>query len=397
MSLYYKPIWPGFGTRLTELIVDESAKLGHNVSIFTGRIPKNMRIEKKHGFKFYEERMGDGTVSVHRLWTPSSKHEGLLKRTIVYNMFIFQCFFKILFSRNIDLLMGLHPYPPFFISILFLAKLKKIKFFMAQGDLWPDTLTELGIIKNSVVFNFIKKLSTFSFNLADVIMPITNEIKEGMKKYSIPPSKIKVVELGTNIEIFKPINLEKTDTQFIIMYSGIFSSNYDFDIIFEAAKNLKDNSDFCFILSGAGELKNVLEEKIAHENLSNVKIEAPVKSLDDVVIKLNKADILVLGMHDNMQARTAHPSKLFEFMACGKPLVVSSVGAVKEIIEKSGGGIVVNPYDSEGFTNAILELYNSAEKRQKMSINSVEYISKNYTLEIFRKKLSILLNGLISP
>ena len=45
VSLYYKPIWPGFGTRYAELLTDEAAKNGHNVTMMTGRIPKNLNVD----------------------------------------------------------------------------------------------------------------------------------------------------------------------------------------------------------------------------------------------------------------------------------------------------------------------------------------------------------------
>ena len=46
ISLYYKPIWPGFGTRFSELLVDESVNSNHNVTLYTGRIPKSVQVEK---------------------------------------------------------------------------------------------------------------------------------------------------------------------------------------------------------------------------------------------------------------------------------------------------------------------------------------------------------------
>ena len=51
MSLYYKPIWPGFGVRNPQLVLDEAAKSGHDVILYTGRIPAEMQAEERHRLK----------------------------------------------------------------------------------------------------------------------------------------------------------------------------------------------------------------------------------------------------------------------------------------------------------------------------------------------------------
>ena len=125
ISLYYKPIWPGFGTRFSELLVDETAKSGHEVILFTGRIPNSIEIDKKFRLKKFKENAGKGTINTNRLWTPDIKHEGSSKRNFTYFVFMLQCFFKVLFSRKIDLIMGLYPYPPFFFTYCNFGKNKK--------------------------------------------------------------------------------------------------------------------------------------------------------------------------------------------------------------------------------------------------------------------------------
>jgi len=92
-------------------------------------------------------------------------------------------------------------------------------------------------------------------------------------------------------------------------------------------------------------------------------------------------------MNDNLQANSAHPSKIFEFMACGKPLVVSCNGAVKKLLTESNGGIVIKPGNHEEFAHAILDLINSKEKRNILGKNSRIYIEKFHSIKSFRKNL----------
>ena len=98
ISLFYKPIWPGFGVRVPQLILDEAARNGDNVTLFTGRIPKDIEIETKHRQKVFSDKIGKGSVTINRLWTPNVKHEGIFNRVLTYFLFMFQCFFKLLTS-----------------------------------------------------------------------------------------------------------------------------------------------------------------------------------------------------------------------------------------------------------------------------------------------------------
>ncbi len=395
VSLFYKPIWPGFGVRVPQLILDEAARNGHNVTLYTGRIPKDVKVDEKYRQKKFLDKIGNGSIEINRLWTPNVKHEGIFNRIFTYLLFMIQCFFKLLLSKDTDILIALHPYPPFFISLLYIAKWKKIKTFLMQGDLWPDNLIELGIINNKIFYSFIIKLSSWSFNISDIVVVITDELKRGTEKYLKNKSKIKVLELATDTALFCPQNVHEDlyEGKFIALYNGIFSPNYDFDIILNSAELLK-NEQILFVIAGAGELKNYIKNEIDKKKLDNVIIEEPLPKIEDVVKKINRADILLLGMNDNLQACTAIPSKLFEFMSCGKPVVCSGKGATVDLLTKSNGGLLVQPRDSKSFSKNIKELYTSQHLRMTLGKNAREYIEKNHSLEVFGKNLSKILDDL---
>ena len=394
ISLYYKPIWPGYGTRSTQLYVDQATNVGNNVTILTGRIPQEFKAEKKYRQKKFQEKIGKGSLEIHRLWAPNLKHEGLIKRTLIYSIFLFECYFKILFSKKFDVIIGMHPYPLFFIPIIFLSKFKKIKFVMEEADLWPDVLWELKIIKNRTFYNIISKFSILSYKLSDLVLVITEEIKSGLDKY-LSESNIKVLPLAVDTRIFYPQEASSKlyNEKFVVMYSGILSPNYDFDIILNAAKIINE-PNILFIISGTGELKNEIEKQILEKKLTNVKIEPPVETIDEVVTKLNRADVLILGMHNNIQAQTAHPSKLFEFMACGKPIICSCTGATRRLLDSAKAGILVEPQNYESFSQAIISLYDSIEQQKILGLNGRKFVEENFSLSIFENKLQTFLHKL---
>ena len=395
ISQFYKPIWPGFGTRSPQLVIDEAAKSGNEVIVLTGTIPTNIDTDQKYRLKKLREKIGNGSIEINRLWVPES-HQGFIKRSIIYFYFIFQCFFKMLTIKNIDLVIGLHPYPPFFIPIILLSKLKKTKFILYEADLWPNNLIELGLLNRGFLYSIIKKLSGWSYNNSHHVIVITEEIKKNIQEYFDKKDKVIVLNMAVDTTTFKPevVKDDRYAGKFVVMYNGIFSPNYDFDIIINAAKII-DNEKIIFVISGSGELKKEIVKKIQKLKLNNIKIENPVPTITELVRKLNRADILVLGMHDNLQAKTAHPSKVFEYMACGKPIICSTVGATEDILVKANAGIVVKPGDYDDFTSAILRFYNSKKLREEYGKNGREFTQKNYSLNVFQEGLNSILKNLM--
>jgi len=389
ISTYYKPIKPGYGTRTPEIIIDSSAKLGNDVTVITGIVPSDMISDSKFSKLDHTEIIGNGTVRTKRVWIPTSGHHKPFRRSLIYVMFVWQCFFKILFSRDFDIILGLFPFPPFLIPLEFLAKLKRKKFYLHQGDLFPDTVIDFQIIKNPFIIKFLKKISIISFNLADIIGVNNLATKNGMQKYVTDKSKLKYLELAIDTELFTTIN--KKTSKFTVLYNGVFGPAYDFDLILDAAKKL-EQYDIHFIIAGQGELESNIKHGIDKRKLTNVQIKSPVKKLSDLIFRINDSDITILTLIPSNVSKTPHPSKIFEYMACGKPVICAGSGAIEDIFKRSEAGIIIPSGDLEKFTRSILHLYNNPDILNKMGKNARKYAVENHSMNVYMKNFNKILN-----
>jgi len=392
ISTYYKPIRPGYGTRTPEIIIDSAARLGHDVTVYTGIVPKDMISDEKHSKRKHIEKIGDGSVEINRIWIPTSGHNKPLSRTLIYLMFVFSCFFKMLFNKNHDVVLGLFPFPPFLILLEILAKIKRKKFYMHQGDLFPETVIDFHIIKNKFAIDFLRKISIWSFNLADIIGVNNLATKVGMKRYPIDQNKVKYLELAIDTELFYPIK-KPTNTNFTVLYNGVFGPAYDFDLMLNAAKKM-EGKDIEFIIAGKGELEQYIRNGIKKRNLTNVKVLGPVKEIKDLVKRLNYCDIAILCLVPSEVSKTPHPSKIFEYMACGKPVICVGAGAVEEIFKRSGGGLLVPPKDIDGFTKSILKFYDNRKLCEEIGIKARSYIEANHSMEVYMRNFEVIINSL---
>lgn len=351
------------------------------------------RFFTNYGHKLFS-REHLNNIEIFRVWVPPLQHFGFIKRLMLYASFMFSSIIGLFFIGRADVILGTSPEPPFLIIPgFFYSRFKKAPYVLTLGDLWPDTVVDLGIFKSKVLIGLVKFISLMSFKIANQIIVITSSIKTGIVNYGIADEKVSVVELGVDTKFFQPHNknmeLENGifGNKFIVMYSGIFGPTYDFDTFLEAAKLLEPFGDILFVIRGHGECEEQILNKISELVLSNVQVLGPVSDVGKVVEYLNSADLFVIPMKDVKVSETAHPSKIFEYLACEKPVVCCAKGELAELIDNSKSGLVVEPGNPKTLAEAVKELYLDGEKRIAMGKKGREYVSKNFSYEVVGKKI----------
>lgn len=393
ISVYYKPIRPGYGTRTPEIIIDSAARMGHDVILYTGVVPDDMISEQKFGERRTYQTIGKGSVEINRLWIPRSGHHKPYRRSMIYTLFIISCFFRMAVARNFDVIMGISPFPPFFIPLEILAKLRRRKFYMHQGDLFPNTVIDFNLTKSRVMIRLLQTTSIMSFKLADIIGVNNLATKQGMAQYPIDQDKVIFIELAIDIQIFKIVSVDRDD-KFVILYNGVFGPAYDFDIILDAAQVLSKFNDIKFMIAGKGELKSYIEDGIRKRSLNNVILQEPVARTSDLIERLNSCDVAVVCLVSADVSKTPHPSKIFEYMACGRPVVCSGSGALEDLFNRSKAGFIVPPGDVGAFVDAILRLYRDSNLRHEMGTNGRRFVEEHHSMEVYMRNLEVIITKL---
>lgn len=394
LSFFFYPIYPGGGTRYPFMFGESLTRNGHQVIVVT-TFPQNSNRKFITGYRHrfvYKERIGN--IELIRVWTPPFQHSGLIRRLLLYLCFMFSSLIGIFFTGKIDAILGISPEPPFLLIPGFLyGKIKKAPYILTLGDLWPDSLIDLNIIKSQFFIKLIKIVSRISYIISDHIIVITSSIKKGLLKYGINNKKVSIIELCVDTTLFRPHSKNENlsngifRNKFIVMYSGIFGPAYDFDTLLNAAKLLEPFPEICFIIRGDGERRKEIMFKISRLTLRNVRVLDIVSEISSVIEYLNLADIFILPMKDVKVSETAHPSKVLEFLACGRPVVCSTKGELADLIHSSKSGLVVEPNNPQALAEAILDLYQNDEERMAMGRNGRNYVLLYFSYDIFGCKL----------
>jgi glycosyltransferase involved in cell wall biosynthesis len=169
------------------------------------------------------------------------------------------------------------------------------------------------------------------------------------------------------------------DKKFTVLYSGNMGLAQGLDTVIKTAIILQKHPIyFCFV--GNGVKLQSLKEKSKQMNLDNVSF-LPSQKKESLIQIIKKASVCLVPLKNEPLFRHAIPSKLFEYMACGRPVIVSIEGEVEKIIKRANSGLIATPEDADSIAKQILYYYNNRGKIDYHGQNGVLYVTENVRKE----------------
>ncbi len=405
LASVFWPIYPGQGGRHAFVIGEILAKLGYDVTVVTTYpLNKGNFSGKNRGFTSEEHVKGMKLIRV-----PSflSKNPSFMHKLLFYISFMFGSLFALPKVRSADIVIGLHPPPPylFFPGALF-SRLLQSKYVIRVTDIWPDVLFEhfnwpRSQIGRGIVHLYVKKV----LNFPDHIMAFTPQIRDRLMKDGVSSDKLSTIEIAVDSSLFCPMSdsIKKLsdeeyalfDENFVVFYSGAFTFSYDFDLFLKSAKMLEKYEDLRFVLLGDGAAKNQIEQKIDDLEVENVVLLPAVSQADQVATYINCSDVCTVPMRGVAADTMTRPSKTFEFWSCQKPVVSSSIGELPSLISESESGIATEPGNCADFAQAIERLYKDRALTKKMGENGRSFVKNRFSYTILGKNLTDMVDKVV--
>jgi len=235
-------------------------------------------------------------------------------------------------------------------------------------------------------------------------MVITDYLKKRLIEYGIPDRKITKVGLTVDTTLFSPdkpmidsnaISISSIENRFIVLYSGSFGKMYNFDPLLEAAELLKDYNDIHFVIRGDGDQSQYISKRIKEMDLTNVSLFGPVSNTDNIISFINCASVCIVPIRGSKNIDMTHPSKMFEFWSCQKPIICSTRGETKNLIDKYNVGIAIPPDDSMAMFKALIYLYNNKNIVKEMGMNARKMVEKEFSYARIKKKLIDVIKNMV--
>jgi len=376
--------------------------LGAEVTILTAmpNYPK-MEIFDEYKGKWYKKEV-DNRITIYRSWIFVKKSKRVIARLLNYFSFVFSSIIVGLIKvKKHDIIIC--ESPPLFlgISALILKWMKGSKLVFNVSDLWPESAEKLDIVTNKTLLGISYKLESFIYRHSELVSGQTQGIVKSINQrftnlntYWLPNGiDFNQYNIDANGENFRKEN-NCGSTDFVLMYAGIIGHAQGLDVILDCAKILENDKQIKFLIIGDGPERSRLVERKTDMRLDNLNFvgNIPRTSMSEAVAA---CDAYIVPLKKNDLFLGAIPSKLFEPLAMGKPILLGVNGEARELFITHGkAGLFFEPENANDLSAKICEMILNESNSEQMGLNGKKYVAENFNrknlAKLFFEKLNTL-------
>jgi glycosyltransferase involved in cell wall biosynthesis len=302
-------------------------------------------------------------IRVVRVKTYITANEGFLKRTLDYLSFMLMATVMSVFERRPDVVVATSP--QFFCALAgwMVGVLKWRPFVFELRDLWPASIMAVGAMRKSLVIRLLERVELFLYRRADAIVSVTESFREDLVARGVPRGKIHVVLNGVDLDRYEPRERDAAlarefglEGRFVAGYMGTHGMAHALPKVLEAAERLGHREDIAFFFAGSGAERARVEQLVAERGLRNVRL-IPRQPKEAMPALWSLCDVAIVPLRDTPVFATVIPSKIFESMGMGVPILMSlPEGEATAIVRRTASGVCVPPEAPQAMAEAVARL-----------------------------------------
>ena len=381
----------------------EWVRAGHRVTVITcaPNFPKGEVFDGYRNRVWQSEQM-EG-VQVVRVWSYITANEGFAKRVLDYLSYMVAAVITAPFVKKVDVVVGTSPQFFTACAAYLVGRMKRVPWVFELRDIWPESIRAVGAMKESRVLDMLERIELFLYRKADAIVSVTNAFKDALVQRGIDASKIHVVTNGVDVSRFSPREKDAAlvaryglKGKFVAGYIGTHGMAHALDTLLDAARLLKERpggEQFRLLLLGNGANKQALQERARQEGLDNVLFVDSVPK-EEVVRYWSILDASIIHLKKTPLFRTVIPSKLFECMGMGIPVLHGVEGESAEIVQQEKVGLTFEPENPEALCEALFALADNDELLAEFRVNGLN-AAKKYDRKVLASRMLDVIDGLV--
>ena len=377
----------------------EWVKAGHKVTVITcaPNFPKGRVFDGYHNRLWQGEEMAG--IRVIRVWSYITVNEGFVKRILDYQSFMVSATLASLVVRGVDVVVGTSPQFFTVCAAYVVSRLKRIPFVFELRDLWPESIKAVGAMKESSVIRALESLELFLYRNAALIVSVTHSFKKTLIARGVDGGKIAVVTNGVDRFRFKPMPKDAEllrqlglEGKFVAGYVGTHGMAHHLETLLTTAEVIRaqpDGAKFHFILLGDGARKQALKEEAARRGLDNISFIDSVPK-EQVTCYWSLLDVSIIHLRKTDLFTSVIPSKLFECMGMGLPVLHGVAGESADIVCEEGVGIVFEPENAEQLVEQLQFLQRDTQVYESYRLQCLEAAKKYDRTALAMKMLAVV-------
>jgi glycosyltransferase involved in cell wall biosynthesis len=359
---------------------------GHEVTVVTCA-PNHPAGQLYPGYRnrLWQEETIDG-IRVIRLWTFLAANEGFLPRIANYLSFLFSVLFWMWRLPKADMVMSTSP--QFFCGLAgWLLKRRNRPWVLEIRDLWPESIVTVGAMKRGAAIRLIEKVEAFAYRHADLVVSVTDGFVPHIGERR-PRGPIAVIKNGVDLSRFAsdPAAADAFRAEhgltgkFVASYVGTHGMAHGLQALVAAAERLRHRDDIAFLMVGGGAERDAIKAMRDARRLGNiVMLDQLPKAAMPAVWGASDAALVLLKRVDTF--KTVIPSKMFEAMALGVPMILGVEGEARALMEQGGAGIAITPEDDAELAAAIVRLAEDRGLGGRIGVSARAFVRAQFDRE----------------
>lgn len=364
---------------------------GARVTVFTA-MPNRPegRIHAEYRGRLFCEESIEG-IRVRRSWLYASPKAGFA-RTLLNNVTFMATGGASAMAGTADVDVLIASSPPFFPHFAGEAVrlVRRLPLVLEVRDLWPDYLVDMGVLRReSRATRLLFGMERALLRRASAVTVVTESFRGRIEAKGVAREQIHVMPAGVDSDSYyrsderAPLPcMERRDGTFQVGYLGNFGAGQALGTVLDAAERLETRGAAVrFVLVGDGPQGPQLRADLERRGLRNLTIHAPIPK-DRTRAFYANCDVCLVPLAPVPVFQETVPSKLFEILACERPVIACVDGEARRIMEASGGGWVTPPGDPDALVEAILRASAAPpEDRARLGASGRAYVSMHYARE----------------
>ncbi len=305
-----------------------------------------------------------------------------------------------LWHRRPDLVLATSP--PLSIGLNAYIAARGAPFIYVAQELYPDIYVGLGQLPEGIVARMLRRLERWTYRRAAAVVTISSDIEEQVRARGA--ERVALIENWVNTRVFAP-NVEPSklraqlslEGQFVVLYAGNVGPYRLLDHVLDAAALVRDE-DIVFLIVGGGTARKRLLNTIRRAGHKNVRMlrHMPYELMPEVYAA---ADACLVPLRSEL-ARTAMPSKVYEIMGAGRPILAVSDKHcfLARLVEKSRCGLAVPTDSPRMIADAVRQMKGDPDKTAAMGRAGRLYVVANNSRDVtLRRYLDLVDEALERP
>ena len=387
VTQYYHPDITACAFRMKET-ADILAARGHSVEVICA-VP-HRGWEESPGGAASPKAIDDGKVPAHRVPIVPLAGRGKINFLAHYTSFMGLAVLEAEKLRErFDLVIASSP--PLFVAVagFLTARRRGVPFFLDIRDLWPDSAVTVGqISRDGSLYKWAKRVELTLYRASDALSCVANPMADEIEPYSRSGRPVIVYNGVSESYLADDPALDAVVDQRLrpgtinVVYVGNMGYCQDSGVLLDAAKALQDAGDrrFFFHLIGDGVEREPLRKRSSELGLSNLAIPGTVNKREAMAV-MRRAGALFLQLKPDATMEKTIPSKVFDYLAAGRPILFGIEGEGRTILERSGANLYFSPGSKEGLLSALKRLGDEFPLFDRKAAENRELVRREFSRE----------------